>query len=73
MNDLKRDILKTLGKGQSGRTFTLRGVNNLDGEDMASLLSLCNLYDNEGEISEPWKEKITRTRIAEVLVKYQMW
>lgn len=71
--ELKMDILKILSKGQSGKTFTLRGIDGLDGDDMTNLLSLCGLYEREGEISEPWKEKITHTRVAEVLVKYKMW
>lgn len=68
--DLKRDILKAMRNPQ--KWYSLKGVK-CSKEDCQSLMTLCGLYEREGEISEPWKEKITSTAIAEVLVKYKMW
>lgn len=71
--DLKRDILKVMGSGKDGqRYYQLKGIK-VSREDCQSLMTLCGLYEREGEISEPWKDKITSTAIAEVLVKYKMW
>ena len=71
--ELKKDILKLQSKENKSGLYTLRGVNGLDGDDLHSLLSMCTLYEREGEISEAWKQKITHPQIAEVLVKYKMW
>lgn len=68
--ELKRDILKAMAKEQT--YYNLKGVK-VSREDCQSLVTLCGLYEREGEISEPWKEKITSTPIAEVLIKYRMW
>lgn len=71
---LKMDILKLMSKRdeRSQKTFTLRGIDGLDADDLTNLLSLCELYEREGDIGG-WRDKITRTRVAEVLVKYGMW
>ena len=69
-DQLRRDILKALGKDQ--KYYQLKGVR-VTKEDCQSLMTYCGLYEREGEISDPWKEKVTSTAIAEVLVKYGMW
>ena len=68
--ELKRDILKALAKDQ--RVYELKGIK-VNREECASLITLCGLYEREGFIDEPWKDKISSTSIAEVLVKYKMW
>lgn len=68
---LKLDILKTMSKGDRA-FYDLKGIR-VSKEDCQSLMTYCNLYEREGEISDPWKEKVTSTAIAEVLMKYQMW
>ena len=68
--ELKKDILKALAKEQ--RTYELKGIK-VTREDCASLITLCGLYEREGEISDPWKDKVTSTAIADVLIKYKMW
>lgn len=71
--ELKHDILKLQSKENKTGKYSLKGIDGLDGDDLHSLLLYCGLYEREGEISQPWKDKITHPQIAEVLVKYKMW
>lgn len=72
VHELKRDILKLFHAEKSQTTYTLRGVDGLDADDIANLLTYCRLYENEGEIKEGWKERCN-VRMADVLMKYGMW
>ncbi len=71
-SELKRDILKLFSDGERKKSYSLRGVDGLDSDDLNSLLSLCRVYERDGELGG-WKEKITHQRIADVLIKYGMW
>ena len=71
--ELKRDILKLYRDGEQKKSYNLRGINGLTPDDISNLMSFCTLYEREGEIKEPWKERISNEKVAEVLVKYQMW
>lgn len=71
-NELKKDLLK-LYSGKPQKSYTLKGVNGLTADDIKNLLSYCHLYEREGEIAEGWKERVKSTKMAEVLVRYDMW
>lgn len=72
VHELKRDILKLFHAEKPKSSYTLRGVDGLTADDIANLLTYCRLYENEGEIAEGWKERCN-VRMADVLVKYDMW
>lgn len=70
--ELKIDILKLYKAGKPRPSYTLRGIDGLTADDIENLLAYCRLYENEGKISEGWKERCN-IRMAEVLIKYGMW
>lgn len=69
---LHRDILEIIGDDSRKAPFELKGVEDLDGMDMTSLLLMCNLYERNGTLGN-WRDHITSTKIAEVLINYGMW
>ena len=67
--ELKRDILKAMSTPRT--VYSLKGIK-VSREDCQSLMTLCNLYEREGDIGN-WRDAVTSTPIAEVLIKYKMW
>lgn len=70
--DLKRDILKILSKGERKESYSLKGIDGLEGDDLNNLLKLCNLYEREGDLGN-YRDIITHKPMIDVLVKYKMW
>lgn len=70
--ELKRDILKIMAKGERKDSYSLKGIDGLEGDDLNNLLKLCALYEREGDLGN-YRDIITHRPMVEVLVKYKMW
>ena len=69
VESLRRDTLKALGRGL--KVCELKGIR-LSQEDCHRLISICNMLQRAGDVGS-WRNEITSTAVADVLVKYKIW